>query len=105
MLTEENIKIIEQLRQKDDIIRKVEDDLNDKNTQIDLLKVEISKKSEAIRKDSIYRRKMDQKMREMENHIEQHDLLFSEFIAMKNKLLKKDEEIKSKDLQIKSLKI
>ena len=105
MLSEENIKIIEQLRQKDDIIRKVEDDLNDKNTQIDLLKVEISKKSEAIRKDSIYRRKMDQKMREMENHIEQHDLLFSEFIAMKNKLLKKDEEIKSKDLQIKSLKI
>ena len=59
--------------------------------QIDSLKNESLKKLDAIKKENFYIKN------EFERHLDKHDQLYREFMSVKNKLVQKDEENKSKD--------
>lgn len=68
------------------------------------MKEEVNKKSEAIKKDSSYIRGVQAKMQDFDRLLHKHDQLYEDFMHLKNKIYQKDEELKSKDLQIQNLK-
>ena len=69
-LSQENMNIIKDIKQKDRLIQELQQDINDQQTQNQLLKNENRKKSEAMAKDDSYIQNLQKKIQKFERQIQ-----------------------------------